>query len=160
MGGVTAFDYVLLAAIGALAIIGLFKGLSGWLGTLTGAAAATVVGYFGFGFCLKAAMACPWVSGPFVSLAAAILDFLVGLIVFGLTRRLAVKFFSFLLPQPLDAIIGLLGGVFLGLVLTVLLAGTAFFEGVSLPEGYLAGHSRLVHAVATVMASRLEGLST
>ena len=77
MGGVTAFDYVLLAAIGTLAIIGLFKGLSGWLGTLTGAAAATVVGYFGFGFCLKVAMACPWVSGPFVSLAAAILDFLV-----------------------------------------------------------------------------------
>ena len=155
----TAFDYVLLAAIGTLAIIGLFKGLSGWLGTLIGAVAATVVGYFGFDFCLKAAMACPWVSGPFVSLAAAILDFLVGLIVFGLTRRLAVKFFSFLLPQPLNAIIGMLGGLFLGLVLTVLLAGTAFFEGVSLPEGFLARHSRLVHAVATVMASRLEGPS-
>ena len=157
---VTALDYVLLAAIGALAIIGLFKGLSGWLGTLTGAAATTVVGYFGFGYCLKAATAFPWVNGPFVPLAAAILDFLVGLIVFGLARRLAVKFFSFLLPQPLDAIVGLLGGTFLGLVLTVLLAGTAFFEGVSLSKGCLARHSRLVHAVATVMASRLEGLST
>ena len=156
----TMFDYVLVAVLGTLAIIGLFKGLSGWLGTLIGAAAATVVGYFGFGFCLKAATACPWVSGPFVSLAAAILDFLVGLVAFGLARRLAVKFFSFLLPQPLNAIIGLLGGMFLGLVLTVLFAGTAFFEGVSLPEGYLARHSRLVHAVATVMASRLEGLST
>ena len=54
---VTAFDYVLLAVIGTLAIIGLFKGLSGWLGTLTGAAAATVFGYFGFGYCLMAAMA-------------------------------------------------------------------------------------------------------
>ena len=149
---VTAFDYVLLAVIGTLAIIGLFKGLSGWLGTLTGAAAATVFGYFGFGYCLKAATACPWVSGPFVSLAAAILDFLVGLIVFGLARRLAVKFFSFLLPQPLNAIVGM--------VVRVLLAGTAFFEGVSLPKGFLASHSRLVHAVATVMASRLEGPST
>ena len=157
---VTAFDYVLLAVIGTLAIIGLFKGLSGWLGTLTGAASATVFGYFGFGYCLKAATACPWVSGPFVSLAAAILDFLVGLIVFGLTRRLAVKFFSFLLPQPLNAIVGMVGGLFLGLVLMVLLAGTAFFEGVSLPKGFLASHSRLVHAVATVMASRLEGPST
>ena len=88
------------------------------------------------------------------------MDFLVGLIVFGLSRRLAVKFFSFLLPQPLNAIVGLLGGMFLGLVLTVLLAGTAFFEGVSLPQGFLARHSRLVHAVATVMASRLEGPST
>ena len=157
---VTTFDYVLLAAIGTLAIIGLFKGLSGWLGTLTGAAAATVVGYFCFGYCLKAAAACPWVSDSFVSLAAAILDFLVGLIAFGLAYRLAVKFFSFLLPQPLNAIVGLLGGMFLGLVLTVLLAGTAFFEGVSLSEGYLARHSRLVHEVATVMASRLEGPST
>ena len=141
---VTAFDYVLLAVIGTLAILGLFKGLSGWLGTLAGAVAAT---------------ACPWVSGPFVSLAAAILDFLVGLIAFGLSRRLAVKFFSFLLPQPLNAIVGMLGGLLLGLVLMVLLAGTAFFEGVSLPEGFLARHSRLVHAVATVMASRLEGPS-
>ena len=158
--GLAAFDYVLLAAIGTLATIGLCKGLSGCLGTLIGTAAATVVGYLGFGYCLKAAMACPWVSGPFVPLAAAILDFLVGLIVFGLAHRLAVKFFSFLLPQPLDAIVGMLGGVFLGLVLTVLLAGTAFFEGVSLPKGYLARHSRLVHVAATVMASRLEGLST
>ena len=39
---VTAFDYVLLAVIGTLAIIGLFKGLSGWWGTLTGAGAAVV----------------------------------------------------------------------------------------------------------------------
>ena len=117
---VTAIDYVLLAVIGTLAIIGLFKGLSGWLGTLTGAASATVFGYFGFGYCLKAATACPWVSGPFVSLAAAILDFLVGLIVFGLARRLAVKFFSFLLPQPLNAIVGMVGGLLLGLVLLVL----------------------------------------
>ena len=59
-----------------------------------------------------------------------------------------------------DAIVGMLGGVFLGLALTVLLAGTAFFEGVSLPKGYLARHSRLVHVAATVMASRLEGPST
>ena len=156
----TAIDYVLLAAIGTLAIIGLFKGLSGWLGTLTGAVAATVVGYFCFGYCLKAAVACPWVSGPFVSLAAAILDFLLGLVAFGLARRLAVKFFSFLLPQPLNAIVGMLGGVFLGAVLTVLLAGTAFFEGVSLPEGFLAGHSRIIHETATAMASRLERPST
>ena len=152
----TVFDYVLVAVIGVLAVIGLFKGLSGWLGTLIGAAVATVVGYFGFGYCLKAASACPWVSGPFVSLAAAILDFLLGLIVFGLVRRLAVKFFSFLLPQPLNAIVGMVGGLFLGALLTILLAGTAFFEGVSLPEGFLASHSRLVHATATVMASRLE----
>ena len=156
---VTVFDYVLVAVIGVLAVIGLFKGLSGWLGTLVGAAAATVVGYFGFGYCLKAAAACPWVSGPFVSLAAAILDFLLGLIVFGLSRRLAVKFFSFLLPQPLNAIVGMVGGLFLGALLTILLAGTAFFEGVSLPEGFLASHSRIIHTAATVLASRLEGSS-
>jgi hypothetical protein len=54
----------------------------------------------------------------------------------------------------------MVGGLLLGLVLLVLLAGTAFFEGISLPQGFLASHSRLVHAVATVMASRLEGSST
>ena len=155
----TVVDYVLLAAFGVLAIIGLFKGLSGWLGTLIGAAAATIVGYFGFGFCLKAAMACPWVSGPFVSLAAAILDFLVGLVVFGLARRLAVKFFSFLLPQPLNAIVGMAGGLFLGLVLAVLLAGTAFFEGKRPTEGFLASHSRIVRIAAVALEARLEGCS-
>ena len=155
----TAVDYMLLAAIGTLAIIGLFKGLSGWLGTLSGAAAAAIVGYFGFGFCLKAATACPWVSGPFVSLAAAILDFLAGLIAFGLARRLAVKFFSFLLPQPLNAIVGMVGGLLLGVVLAVLLAGTAFFEGGKLTEGFLASHSRIVRIAALALEARLEGCS-
>ena len=153
----TAFDYVLLAVIGTLAVIGLFKGLSGWLGTLIGAVAATAVGYFGFSCCLKAAAACPWVSGPFVSLAATILDFLVSLVVFGLVRCLVVKFFTFLLPRPLNAIIGMGGGMFLGFVILVILAGTAFFEGVPLTEGFLASHSRMVHAAASILDSKLEG---
>ena len=153
----TTIDYVLLAVIGALAVIGMFKGLSGWLGTLTGAAVGTAAGYFAFGYCLAIVDGTHWVSGPFVRLAAAVLDFLVGLVAFGLARRLAVKFFSFLVPQPLNAIIGMGGGLFLGLMLAVILAGTAFFEGGALADGFLATRSRIVHFVAMTMESRLEG---
>ena len=156
---ISTLDYVLVAAIGVLAIIGLFKGFSGWMGTVTGAVASAVAGYFAFGYCMLAASSCPWVSGPFVRLAAAMLDLFVTLLALGLVRRLAVRFFSFLLPQPLDALVGLTGGIFLGLVLTVLLAGTAFFEGGALTEGFLASHSRIVHAAATVLEARLEGSS-
>jgi len=152
----TTFDYVLLAVFGALGVIGLFKGLSGWLGTLAGAGAGALVGWLALGHCLAAAAACPWVSGPFVRLAAAVLDFLVGLIAFGLTRKLAVKFISFLVPQPLNAIVGMVGGLFLGAVLAVLLAGTAFFEGVPPTEGFVAGHSRIVRIAAAAIETRLE----
>ena len=151
------FDYVLLAAIGVLTVVGLFKGLSGWLGTLIGALAASLAGWFGFGYCLTAASFCQWVSGPFVPLAAAILDLLAALVVFGLVRRLAARFFTFLLPQPLNAIVGMAGGVFLGLVIVVLVAGTAFFEGGPLSEGFAASHSRIVHFAASVLDAQLEG---
>ena len=53
----------------------------------------------------------------------------------------------------------LTGGILLGLLLTVLLAGTAFFEGGALTEGFLASHSRIVHAAATVLEARVEGPS-
>lgn len=155
----TTLDYVLLAVIGALAVIGLFKGFSGWLGTLSGAGAAALAGYFAFGSCIKAAAACPWVSGPFVHLAGAVLDFLLSLVVFGLVRRLAGKFFSFLLPQPLNALAGMAGGLLLGMIFLVFLAGTAFFEGGLLAEGFVASHSRLVRFAASVVDAHLEGRS-
>ena len=91
-------------------------------------------------------------------LAAGVLDFLVALIAFGLVRRLAVRFVSFLVPQPLNALVGLTGGLFLGLVLAVLLAGTALLECSpgALAEGFLASRSRIIHAVAGVLDARLE----
>ena len=153
----TTFDYVLLAAIGTLAVIGLFKGLSGWMGTLAGAGAGSLAGWLGFGWCLAAAANCPWVTGPFVRLAAALLDFLLALIAFGLVRRLAVKFISFLVPQPLNALIGMAGGLFLGGVLAVVLAGTAFFEGCALEDGFAASHSCLVRVAARALDAHLEG---
>ena len=153
----TVVDYVLLAAFGVLAIIGLFKGFSGWMGTVIGAVASAAVGYFSFGYCLSLVAASPWVSGPCVRIAAALLDMLVALLVFCLVRNLAKRFFSFLLPQPLDALIGLAAGIFLGMVLAVLLAGTAFFEGGRLSEGFLPSHSRIVRIAAVALEARLEG---
>ena len=156
----TVVDYVLLAAFGVLAIIGLFRGFSGWMGTVIGAVVSAAVGYFSFGYCLSLAAASPWVSGPCVRIAAALLDMLATLLMFCLVRSLAKRFFSFVISQPFDALIGLAGGIFLGMVLTVLLAGTAFFEGGRLTEGFLASHSRIVRIAAAALEARLEGPST
>ncbi|MBR4654956.1 MAG: hypothetical protein IKO72_16485 [Kiritimatiellae bacterium] len=155
----TTLDWVLLFPIGALAVIGLFKGLSGWLGTLAGGAAAAAASYLLLGPCQSAAAACPWVSGPFVRVAAGVLDFLAALIAFGLVRRLTVRFLSFLLPQPLNALVGLAGGLLLAAGGLMLLAATAVFEGGTGPlaDGFLASRSHLVNLAAKVLDSRLEG---
>ena len=93
-------------------------------------------------------------------IAAALLDMLATLLTFCLVRSLAKRFFSFVISQPFDALLGLAGGIFLGMVLTVLLAGTAFFEGGKLTEGFLASNSRIVHIAAVALEAQLEGSST
>ena len=155
---VTTFDYVLMAVLGALAVIGLFKGLSGWLGTFVGLTTAICVGYFGFGCCFSFTVKSQLVSEAFVPVAAAVMDFLVSLIAFGFARLVSKRFFSFLLPQPLDAIVGMLGGLVLWTVVVVLLAGTAFFEGGKLSDGFIASKSRIVHRTASAMDVHVEGL--
>ena len=151
-------DYVIAAVVGGCVIIGLFKGLSGCLGTLAGAAAAAVATTLAFGTLQTFAGTFTFLAGSgFQRPAAFVLNFILGLIVFGLVRRFVVKFVSFLVPQPLNAIIGGVGGVCLGLALVGLLAVTAALEGARFEDGFVAAHSQIVRLVATQLDARLEG---
>lgn len=150
-------DYVLLTIFGFLVIVGLFKGLSGWLGTIVGATSASVMGFFGFGTCRSAAAACSFVSPPLLVPAAMVLDFLGALIIFGLVRKIVARFVTFLVPQPLNAILGTAGGIVLSAVVAGVLAATAMFEGCRLTEGLVARYSCIVKMVAGLVDSGLEG---
>ncbi|MCQ2392228.1 MAG: CvpA family protein [Kiritimatiellae bacterium] len=153
-----AVDYVIAAVVGGCVIIGLFKGLSGCLGTLAGAVAAAVATTLAFGTLFTFAGTFTFLAGNgFQRPAAFVLNFILGLIVFGLTRRFVVKFVSFLVPQPLNAIIGGIGGLCLGLALVGLLAGSAVLEGVRFEDGFVAAHSQIVRLVATQLDARLGG---
>lgn len=150
-------DYVLAAVAGFLLIVGLFKGLSGWLGTIAGTAAAAAAGTMGFGLCKSAAAACSFVTPPLLVPAAMVLDFLGSLIVFGIVRRIVARFVNFLVPQPLNALLGMLGGALIAAVIAALLAASAMFEGCELDEGLVARHSNVVKAVAEALEPMVEG---
>ena len=153
----TTVDYVLAGLLAGLAVIGLFKGLSGWLGTIAGLAAAFVVAPLLFATCIAWASGFAFLGGAFLMPVAVIIDFVLSLIVFGLVRKIVVKFVSALLPQPFNALVGAASGLLLGSVVVVLLAGTAFFEGGSLQNGFVAAHSRIVHFAAQLIDAHLEG---
>lgn len=150
-------DYVLAAIAGFFLIVGLFKGLSGWLGTITGTAAASVAGMMGMELCRMAVAECSWIAPSLATPAAMVLDFLGALIVFGIVRRIVAKFVNFLVPQPLNALLGMLGGLFISIVIAALLASTAMLEGCALEDGLAARNSNLVKIVAGVLKSTLEG---
>ena len=126
----TIFDYILFAVMAFVVGVGLFRGLSGELGSLAGFAAAAAAGYFLFG-AAKAFAVNVGFAGHGEGLltgTAAVIDFVFALIAYGLTRGLVAKFVSCMLPQPTNALLGALGGVFKCLVLLgVLTTGAGFF---------------------------------
>lgn len=153
----TRLDYVLVAILGALAVIGLFKGFSGWLGTIVGLVAVTFVAPLLFGPCMVWAAGCTFLGGASVMPVGVIIDLVLSLIVFGLVSKLVVKFVGAILPQPFNALVGAASGLLLGSVVVVLLAGTAFFEGGALQNGFVAANSRIVHFAAQLIDAHLEG---
>ncbi len=127
----TNFDYILFAVIGTCGIIGLFKGFSGHLGTFVGLIAALVVGYFCYEFALETVDGFDIKPESMERTAAVALDFVMSLVAFGLVRIMVSKFVSFLVPQPMNAI---LGGI-IGLIISVVMIGVAVGLGVVRPGG-------------------------
>ena len=125
-------DFVLLGGVILLAGIGLFRGLSGELGSVAGFAAATFAG-----FCLlDTARTCATSMGigDYAMPAAYVIDFVFALVAFGLARWIVAKFVSVLVPQPTNAFLGMLGGLFKSAVVLGLLTGVGLMEaGRSLP---------------------------
>ncbi len=127
----TNFDYILLSLMGAGFVIGLFKGFSGHLGSFVGLISALAVGYFCHEFALEVVDEFDVEPASMQRTAAIALNFTVCLISFGLVRILVSKFVSFLIPQPMNAI---LGGI-IGFIISLAFIGIAVGFGIVRPEG-------------------------
>lgn len=154
----TALDWVLLAIAAFFAVVGLFRGFSGQLGSLVGLVAALAVGYFAFSPLHGLVQSGNWIGGDAAQKSLAVVaDFVVALIVFGLLRRIVARFVSFLVPQPMDAIVGAFVGLFKGAVAIGLLTGVGIVQTGRFSEGFFASHSSIVGAVGEVADSYMQG---
>ena len=139
-------DYVLVGVAVLLAGIGLFRGLSGELGSIAGFAAAGLAG-----FCLTgAARSCVLALGleAHATPAAYVVDFVFALVAFGIVRWIVAKFVSVLVPQPTNAFLGMLGGLFKSAVAVCLLAGIGLMPAGTYSKGFFATHSMVVREIA------------
>lgn len=139
-------DFVLLGGVILLAGIGLFRGLSGELGSIAGFAAASLAG-----FCLlDAARACAasFGFGNYAAPAAYVIDFVFAIIAFGIVRWIVAKFVSVLVPQPTNAFLGMLGGLFKGAVVLGLLTGVGLMQAGTYATGFFATYSTVVREIA------------
>lgn len=155
----TVFDYILLAVMLVTVGIGLFRGLSGELGSLAGFAAALFAGCFFFGAAqaFAANMGFAARGEGVMTIVSGVVDFVFALIAYGLVRWLVAKFVSLLLPQPTDALLGALGGVLKCSALLVLLSGVGFAEPGRYTMGICAENSVVVHRVAEWADSFMQG---
>ena len=139
-------DFVLAGLAALLAGIGLFRGLSGELGSLAGFAAASGAGVFLVGLSHRCASAIGFAENV---AATYVIDFVFALLAFGLVRWIVAKFVSLMVPQPTNAFLGMVSGLFKGAVAIGLLAGLGLMQPGTYSTGFFATHSTVVHMVAT-----------
>ena len=156
----TALDWVLFSVAAFFTTVGLFWGLSGQFGSLAGIVAALAIGYFLFAPMRSFMVSGGWVSGEAAQNgAAAVADFIVVLVVFGLVRKIVAKFVSFLVPQPVNAIAGAFVGLVKGSVFVGLLTGVGLVQTGRFSEGFFASHSTFVKAIGSIADSYMQGAS-
>ena len=143
-------DLALLGGCALIVGIGLYRGLSGELASLAGFAAAAAAGYVLYGSAHAGARSLGFNKGDVTELVAAgVVDFVLGLVTFGLVRWGVNKFVSFLVPQPTNALLGGLSGVIKGVFLLSLLTGVGFLRPGTYAQSFLATHSQVIHALAS-----------
>lgn len=103
-------DYALCGVTIVMAVLGLFRGLSGTLGFVSAVLAAAFAASFGWAYS-AALTAVAWQRAAGVLVAT--------LLVFGLVRIVVKKLVNGILAQPSDALFGLLLGVGFGALLLV-----------------------------------------
>ena len=101
-------DYALCGITIVMAVLGLFRGFSGTLGFVLGAAAAVFAASFGWAY-----------SASFTDVAwqRGVGVLVVTLLAFGIVRLIVKKLVNGLLAQPSDAIFGFLVGAALGVLI-------------------------------------------
>ena len=141
-----------------MAGIGLFRGLSGELGSVAGFAAASFAGFCLLDFARTCAASFGF--GEYVAPAAYVIDFVFALVAFGIARWIVAKFVSVLVPQPTNAFLGLLGGIFKSVVVLGLLTGVGLMQPGTYSTGFFATHSTVVREIAVWADSNLAEVPT
>lgn len=145
----TVIDLVLMGGAALLVGIGLYRGLSGELGSFAAFVAALAAGACLYGVAHALVRACGFNKGDVAELVAAgVADFVLGLVVFGLVRWLVHKFVSFLVPQPTNALLGALSGLVKSVAACFLLSGIGFMRPGTYAQGWLAQRSQIIHTFA------------
>ena len=156
----TVLDWVLFAVAAFFMVVGLFRGFSGQFGSLVGLVTALVAGYFLFAPIRSLVVSSNWITGETAqSGVAAVVDFVVALVGFGFVRRIVAKFVSFLIPQPMNAIVGGVVGIVKGMVAVGLLTGAGLVQTGRFSEGFFAAHSTFVKMVGSMADSYMQGAS-
>lgn len=142
-------DLALLCGVALMVGIGLYRGLSGELASFVGFVAAVAAGYGLYGFAHVAVRSFGFNKGDTTELVASgVAVFVLGLVAFGLVRWVVDKFVSFLVPQPTNALLGAVSGIFKSLVTLSLLAGVGFVRPGTYAQGWLAQRSQIVCTLA------------
>lgn len=104
-------EIAFFAVIGVGVVIGLFRGLSGGLGTVGGLAAAIAAGWAVLDPIAAFISGRNWFQDALAIRAVSLVaDGIIGLVVFGVVRRLIEKFVRFLVPRTLDSVLGGVAG--------------------------------------------------
>lgn len=152
-------DYVLLCVMAAITLIGLFRGLSGELGSIAGFGAALFAGWLLYGAAHGCAVSVGLAQrgGALETGSTAVIDFVFAIIAFGIVRWMVAKFVSCLVPQPTNALLGGLGGVFKCGVLLAFLMGVGFVRPGEYASSFVPRYSKIVAMVATMADSWFGG---
>ena len=156
----TVIDWVVSIVAVFFTVVGLFRGFSGQLGSLVGMAAALCAGYFLFAPVRDLVVGGNWVSGEAAQNAVAgIADFVAMLVVFGVVRKIVARFVSFLVPQPMNAILGGLVGLAKSVVAVGLLAGVGLIQTGRFSDGFFSARSTFVKIAGSIADSYMQGAS-
>jgi membrane protein required for colicin V production len=154
----SVLDWVLLGVISFFAIVGLFRGFSGQLGSLIGIIAALATGYFIYAPVLDTVRSGGWFTGEAMQKSASALAvFILSLIIFGLVRRIVARFASFLIPQPANALTGALVGIIKGSILVGILVGAGLVQTGRFSDGFFASRSIIVSMIGSLADSYMHG---
>lgn len=145
----TVLDYVICGLAVLPVVIGLFRGFSGELGSIAGFVAGAVAGFALYDLAGK----CVAMSGCTLDpgarrLVVGVVDFVFALVTYGAVRYAVAKFVSFLVPQPTNALLGLLGGVVKAVVLLALLTGVGFMKPGTYSQNFLVEYSQVIRLLA------------
>lgn len=145
---ITLLDWILFGTAGFMVVVGLFRGLSGELGSLAGFAAALAAGYFLYGPA-RACAATFGLQGEGLNRSAGIaIDFVFALIAYGVVRAIVAKFVGVLLPQPTNALLGAVAGLLKSVVVVGLLIGVGFVQPGEYSTGLIPAHSTVIRLIA------------